>query len=576
MNFLLPLAAFGIAIGPHVTSPAGAIPRRCGPQPSDNPLWGIADTHAHQFANLAFGGMLFWGKPFEPDGNAARALANCAPAHGQDGLRDLIGGLLNGQLAGHSTNGYPRLTSWPSWNTIDHQMMYVDWLYRAYRGGLRLMVMHAVNAEAICDLPIVRKQRGRTCDDMEAVDLELDGAKQLEAYLDRVSGGPGRGWYRIAYSPDDAREIIQAGKLAVVLGIEVDDIFGCKVRGPCTEQSVQAAVQKYYDKGVRHLFPIHLANNAFGGSALFGTFFDYNNYKLTKKFPDTFNCSSVGFEYHLEKPAPPVPVVLRLLGSGKQPNYPPGPTCNNAGLTSLGEFLIKELMRHGMLFEVDHMSYLAERRAIELAGAEQYPVVAGHAEFLGASIGQNRSEYQKTDAQLQAIRRSGGMTSVLLNQGLPGQIRQWVDPASGDSVPNDCPSSSKMWAQAYLYAVNRMGGAADAAVGFASDQSLYAWLGPRFGPKGCARRGDPQLRPVSYPFAMRDTSFEAMRSGDRTFDFNTEGFANIGLLPDFVADLKNIGLSDAQLAPLFRSADAYVRTWTRATEAGKRLSQGDF
>jgi hypothetical protein len=55
-----------------------------------------------------------------------------------------------------------------------------------------------------------------------------------------------------------------------------------------------------------------------------------------------------------------------------------------------------------------------------------------------------------------------------------------------------------------------------------------------------------------------------MTSGDRTFDYNSDGLANIGLLPDFVQDLKQAGLSDADLDPLFDSAEAYVQMWERA------------
>src|SRR5262249_62285736 len=93
----------------------------------------------------------------------------------------------------HRTDGFPKLMSWPAWNSIDHQMMYVDWLYRAYKAGLRLMVVHAVNAEAICGLAVVRKAPGRTCDDMEAVDLQLAEARRLEAYVDRMAGGKREG-----------------------------------------------------------------------------------------------------------------------------------------------------------------------------------------------------------------------------------------------------------------------------------------------------------------------------------------------------------------------------------------------
>lgn len=36
---------------------------------------------------------------------------------------------------------------WPRWDSVTHQAIYEDWLHRAVEGGLRLMVMPAVNSE---------------------------------------------------------------------------------------------------------------------------------------------------------------------------------------------------------------------------------------------------------------------------------------------------------------------------------------------------------------------------------------------------------------------------------------------
>ncbi|HQR34579.1 MAG TPA: hypothetical protein PLK30_17695, partial [Blastocatellia bacterium] len=51
--------------------------------------------------------------------------------------------------------------------------------------------------------------------------------------------------------------------------------------------------------------------------------------------------------------------------------------------------------------------------------------------------------------------------------------------------------------------------------------------------------------------------------GDRDFDINIDGMAHYGLLPDFLRDLKNIGLTDQDLAPLMRSAQDFVEMWGR-------------
>jgi hypothetical protein len=47
----------------------------------------------------------------------------------------------------------------------------------------------------------------------------------------------------------------------------------------------------------------------------------------------------------------------------------------------------------------------------------------------------------------------------------------------------------------------------------------------------------------------------------RDFDINLDGVAHYGMLPDFLQDLRNCGLSAPDLAPLFRSAYDYIEMW---------------
>jgi hypothetical protein len=60
---------------------------------------------------------------------------------------------------------------------------------------------------------------------------------------------------------------------------------------------------------------------------------------------------------------------------------------------------------------------------------------------------------------------------------------------------------------------------------------------------------------------------ERNRVGDRDFDYNIDGLAHYGLLPDFLQDVSN-QLRKGQgrvhdLGSLFRSAESYVATWER-------------
>ena len=56
-----------------------------------------------------------------------------------------------------------------------------------------------------------------------------------------MNGGPGQGWFRIVTTPQQARDAVRAGKLAVVLGIEVDNLFNCKETGCPADFGLPAA-----------------------------------------------------------------------------------------------------------------------------------------------------------------------------------------------------------------------------------------------------------------------------------------------------------------------------------------------
>ena len=49
----------------------------------------------------------------------------------------------------------------------------------------------------------------------------------------------------------------------------------------------------------------------------------------------------------------------------------------------------------------------------------------------------------------------------------------------------------------------------------------------------------------------------------RDFDINLDGVAHLGLLPDFLQDIRNQGLAVDDFAPLFRGANDYVEMWAK-------------
>jgi microsomal dipeptidase-like Zn-dependent dipeptidase len=525
-------------------APTGAIltPAASWPKASVTvPIWGFADLHVHQFNNIGFGGLAFHGSPFGP---MDQALTPCTQAHGFDGATDFVGAFI-GQGYPHHNNGHPDYIGWPRWNTTTHQQVYADWLKRAHDGGLQLMAMLAGNNPFLCIL--FRPAPGRTCDDTEALDRELAAAKQMEQWIDSQHGGPGKGWYRIVYSPKQAREAIAKGQLAVVLGIEMPTVFGCyegEAYRSCTPDHVRASVKKYYDLGVRQITPIHSMDNAFGGTAMYFGLFTVANFFVTGHGFEPRDCRSEG-----------------VLFQGGQ--------CNKRGLSSLGDFYLRELMSQKILIDVDHMSRLSLEGAFRIAQQYDYPVMTSHSWFMQVSQNEKRAEGHLEQRDFQRIRELGGLVSVITAQGGRSEIATF-DGTRG--IPHDCGYSSQSFVQAYLHGIREFGG----PIAFGTDFNGFAGQpAPRFGPDACRakEKGSGEIGPkaalggpMPYPFSVHGVSGRTLgksKVGTREYDYNVDGLAHIGMLPDLVQDMKTMGVSPAELEPLFRSAEQYIRMWEK-------------
>ena len=581
-------------------------------QPSGQSLRGYADLHTHMFSNEAFGGLVLWGQPFN-FGGINRALPpddfsyhvdaiytalgvnwpvagtiKGQPVHGANhgdlpfdgdpigkGLHDGAGSNNNGIAPSIDADGGHDFTGWPRSTSTTHQQMYYKWLERAYQGGMRLMVMLAVNNEVLCRIGIRKKHRDCK-QNMQDIDIQISNAYLLQTYVDLQNGGPGQGWFRIVTSPAQARQVIEDGKMAVVLGIETESLFNCKKPGDCSQSFIRSEVQKYYNRGVRHMFPIHDFDNEFGGAATFKSAINTGNRIARGEYFSVRDCAAEGYNFKFGSSGVS-PFVLFLLGGiTDQPNYPSsfGAHCNTKGLSSKGEFLMNEFMDKGMVIDIDHMSARAVDKALQIAEARNYPLVASHVNFVDQQV--EKSEKEKTHAQLQRIRNLGGMVGVgVFKGGDRAEFIQYDDDnnsATPAPVANDCGNSSKIFAQKYLQAVEEMG---PFGVALGTDfNGMTQHPGPRFGPVACRNPatglldGSPQTNKVQYPFTISGFgTFDKQVTGDRTFNFNTDGLAHVGLVPDLIADLKNIGVTDTDLEPLFNSAEAYIQVWERAERA---------
>ncbi len=549
----------------------------------DGTLFGIADIHEHLMSNFSFGGGLFHGGAYHRLG-VAHALHDCAVVHGDHGRRDFFGyvfddlGLdasdalslvipfLVGELSedNHETAGWPDFPDWPDAPRMStHQAMYHRWLERAYMGGLRLMVQHATSDYVICTMMVAQGiQPSRyDCEDMTSIDRIIDETWAMQRYVDALAGGEGRGWFRIVGSPAEAREVIEDGKLAVVLGIEVSNLFRCRLTprddGPvCDDAYIEEQLDDYYARGVRAIFPVHKYDNRFSPGDSNRGFLEPGNFLNsghwtnvvqdcpTDDMPRGWDHGSVFFgglieardEYLSDAPNDlsvfdehPARILLRYLepliaGSAS------GDWCQNATITSFGETLLNGMMSRGMLIEVDHLPSSSYRRAYEMLEANDYPPVASH-----GRVWANRTF------------SLGGVAS--------GGVGRCQDPDNPGSTLNGLANRAAQ--------IESAGGYAGVPLGF--DLNGFAGApGGRFADGAC---GKTQSNPITYPFTSYagDVEFTAPFVGNRAIDFNTEGLVHIGMLPELLQDARaDAGGNDEALEPLFRSAEAYIRMWEKA------------
>ncbi len=509
---------------------------------------GMADMHNHVSAYEFLGGRAHCGKPWDAYG-VEYALVDC-PDHYPDGSGAILENLFNGNPAGkHDPVGWPTFADWPAYDSLTHEQTYYRWVERAWMGGQRLMVNNLVENGVLCR---VYPFKQNSCDEMDAVRLQAERMRQLEAYIDAQAGGPGKGFFRIVTNPFEARRVINDGKMAVVLGIEESELFGCTefMDAPqCTLDDIKAGLDEVKKLGVSSMYPIHKFDNAFGGTRFdggaVGAVINNGQFGLSGHYWEVEPCTTE----ESDNTVSPSPDSLSAaadelsededaglieggfaaygdeLGEGSEadpvagpPVYGPGPHCNVRGLTDLGRKLIDLMIDEHMLIEVDHMSVKARDAVLEILDKRNYSgVLSGH-------------EWSDKHSYKPII-DLGGMVGGRAND-VEGFVADYEQ-----------------------YSKDR------------NDKYFFGWgYGPDANGLGALPSPSEDDKPVSYPFKSLDgkVTFDRQVSGQRTFDVNTDGTAHYGLLPDWYEDLRLADGSGQLTADLQRGAEAYLETWERA------------
>lgn len=476
-------------------------------------VFGWADLEFHLTASYRVGGDVIAGEDFDPLGiTTALSAARDEQEHGPDGRLDETGNILRFGTPTGRTNihGWPTFVGWPTYDTLTNQQAYWVWLERAWRSGLRLVLANTSEDQELCTL---EPKRSHTCNEEGSIELQVRNIKQLQHYIDAQSGGPGRGFFRIVYSPEQARRVISRGKLAVVIGVESSNPFGCTEhdgKAQCDRHQVDHGLARWSKLGIRAFFPVHWVDNAFAGAALEGG--------GTGAFLNLLNIHQTGQPFKTG-PCP-------LAGEGVEMDSTPGPTvskkkvCNVKGLTSLGAYLIKRMIARHYLIMLDHMSEWARERVLTIAAQAHYPLISPHTDIGGTWVAQD----------LRRLYAGGGVATTTLN----------------DAGPNVKRILQLAHFRQHRYYFG---------VGFGTDTGGFATL----------PAPDSSERPLHYPFTdYNGVRFVRERTGKKTFDFNRDGVAQYGLMPDLIAEMQHGRRSRDALALLYRSAEAYLEAWQRA------------
>ncbi|MEU5881366.1 Coagulation factor 5/8 type domain-containing protein [Spirillospora sp. NPDC047279] len=495
---------------------------------ADGDVRGYVDAHSHLMSWEGFGGRVLCGKAFDPAGIEA-ALRDCDD-HGADGSPAWFENFVSkGTPVGtHDTTGWPTFEDWPSQGSLTHQQAYYKWIERSWRAGQRVLVNQLVSNRMLCEIYPLKKY---PCDEMASIRLQAQRTYELQALVDREYGGPGKGWFRVVRGPAEARRVIEDGKLAVVLGIETSEPFGCRQVGGfplCTRAQIDRGLDEVRKLGVSSMYLCHKFDNAlcgvrFDGDAK-GVILNLGNFVGSGRFWQADTCTGPVRDNTIT-PANDLTALLagplahlRPLGI-TLPVYPKPPHCNVNGLTDLGAYTLKAMMKRGMIVEVDHMSAKAADRALSILEEADYPgVISGHS-------------WTAADYAPRIYRLGGMITSY--GHGAEAFVNEWRQ-------------------------ARKAHGGGFFGFGYGADAN---GLGPL--PPVRANNGG---NPVRYPFTSPidpGVTLDRQRTGERTWDVNEEGVANYGLIPDWIADMRTIS-GDEVIADLGRGAEAYLRMWERA------------
>jgi hypothetical protein len=210
---------------------------------------------------------------------------------------------------------------------------------------------------------------------------------------------------------------------------------------------------------------------------------------------------------------------------------------NTAGLVEIdnnkpGEVAITEMMRLGMMIDIDHMSDTSKSKVLSIASGLKgggYPVNSGHSGLRGFfPQGVPRSQGDVNDrstsiSQYQQIAKLHGMAGI-----------------------GSANLDSYQWTELYLAVLHVMGTGTSLAFGTDTD-GFAPGMPPHCDPPITAQVTDCRAHKshTTYPFTFHDVSFEPSsmsgtfkgKSWKKSWNYDTDGVAHYGMFAEFLQDV---------------------------------------
>ena len=576
---------------------------------------GYVLTHEHPMNAMAFGGnYAFAGAPgnfrngimekgYTAEDGGCKVGQPCD--HGEvkgNVTASLIAGKpLGRDMGDHASHMGPRHDS------FSHLRYSTEWIKDAFDpperefqdSRMKIMVAFAVENEAMCEqLYYANKGKGGPGGDGYPCS-KGDSIESLERQINAIKAwvAENSDWMEIAYTSADARRIVNADKLAIILGIESEYSFGAEDR---TFDPVQR-LNRYYDMGVRTFYLAHKINSRLAGADIYYPgdtdpgkavratqaisgclYYDDNvgDFPLRNNLGHDF-CDNDCGDNHLkgnkvgglldncvskfsEISEANMADYVKLRGNGVFNGFriypsPPGfldpggsrldqddIERNRLGLSHDGERVVREAMLKGMIVNLDHVSSEA-RRDMRVISREfgDYPLNALHNNPNAMLMDQELSsrapfkhEYDFDDSELDLLKQTGGFFGVRVG---PLDARDDVMGSVTTGVTANCPGTATETAKILAYLLDY-----GLPVGYALD---YATITE----------------------GVHSRTFEgcpAVKAEDRFHTYGghvTEGLSHVGMMKKWHRELQDVGLKPEYLRKLKNDGvEQFIRMWARS------------